>query len=166
MFEKLPAAKTPNWTFLLFFSICFSSGSTKAAGIGPKNANPELLIFMLNNLATTPWENSWIIAIIIKLIIQCKKLNVGKPGAILIPGNTGANAGGASGTNNNSNVALTNMAVIAIIPTKPTNTPRKVNNFKNLGCFLATLSIQLNPHLVLYKAKTPLCISNLFLCLK
>ena len=78
--EKGPAAYIESCCFLFFFFNIFSSGSTNAANIGPRNAKPDAFILTLWSLANIPWENSWITATIKIAIIQCQKLNTGSPG--------------------------------------------------------------------------------------
>ena len=94
--EKGPADKTDSWAFFDFEFNCCSSGSTKAANIGPRKAKPDDFIFILFSLAYIPCENSWIVAIIKMAIIQWKKDNSGAPG-ILIPGKRGTTDGGPEG---------------------------------------------------------------------
>src|SRR3989344_1841398 len=73
MFAKLPADITASCANLLFFLICFSSGSTNAARNGPRNPNPVDLTFILLYLANIPCANSWNTAIIAIATIQYVK---------------------------------------------------------------------------------------------
>src|SRR3989338_6065439 len=127
--EKGPAANTANCFGLDFLFNSFSSGSTKAPKMGPKNKNPEDLILILYKRAQIPWENSCTVATKKIATIQCQKERLGNPGT-LTPGKTGATAGGASATKSIVIVPLTNKKRIMAIPIKPMVVPMCPHKFK------------------------------------
>src|SRR3990167_8848870 len=80
MFENDPAAKTEYCTMSCSLRNFFSSGSTNAPKIGPKKTKPVFLTGILCALATMPWENSCMTAIVKIANIQYQKGSTPNPG--------------------------------------------------------------------------------------